>query len=1538
MTDQTSTLRIQADASGVEAGVATAKRSLASLGGAAAQAGKQGADGLAALGSGGDAAARKVDSATKSMVGSIQRQIAAMEAGGTSSRQYQESLAKLRGIDVSALKPYLDQLDAAKVKATAAAKATDGLKSAASGISGTLAALGVSLSAGAFLTFVTNINNGVDALNDLKDATGASIENISALEDVARRTGSSFDTVSTALIKLNQGLNSAKPGSDTERAIKALGLSVAELKTLDPAEAFRRIAVSLSGFEDDANKARLTQELFGKSLKEVAPLLKDLAEQGQLNATVTTAQAEAAEKLNKQIFNLQKNALDAGRAITSVLVPALSDGVDRFLLAQKHAGGLLDTLALYARLDYSKGIQGNLGQVEAQIAALEQRAGRITSAGAQRGNDKMIADLRAQAAYLKELRQIKILEDQGDNSDAVSRKFLNRKASVGDVLAGDGGKAAAAAAAKALADQNRELAAQANLLATLSGVNGDYQEQLTRLQVVRKSQNLSDARYAELVTELIDKQPMVKALYADQEKSAKAWADQSAASAKAVADLSKDYDTYVKTLDSAASAAVKQVQALEDEEAATLIAAQQNISLAQAIEQVTIARLFEAQTKAYKDGDQEAGDAIKREIEARKKLATLIGGKEVREANKKAADDAAKEWQKTADKMSDSITDALMRGFENGKGIAENLRDTIENIFKTMVLRPVVQATVNGGLQALGIPGVGGASGGAGGLLNTASNAYSLYDKASSFFGGGAGASIYALLGGVAPGASAVLPAVTELGALSGLTEAGTSIYSLATPAATGLKLSTFGAGLGATGATAVGSTVTAPLAGAAAPAVGIPGIGWAIGGALLLAGLMGSNKNWETKYGGSFDNTGPDGAINKISGPGTGGEFAGQYAQKALKATEIGINETLNLLGSKARLGYFSAGAESSGEGQAFANAGGKLMLADGSVVEFGQSSQSGGYLNRRGNKSPEQAAKEYGEELQQATLQALQTATDIPLAIRKQLDGVDIDALTGDALSGFTAAINKTVTDVQTLQSAMLALPFDGLKNLSFDAAAGLIAASGGFDKLNANITSYYDNYYSAEEKRAQTLTNISKRLADAGVSITTEALAKMSRGDFRALVETIQNTFSQQASSGMVAALLDVSGAFASITTAASEATTSLAATRKALIDAATGAASTALSGLTRSVEAQKSALASAYEQQVGSFTDQLSNVTTSVGKLQSLASTLKGTLDGMRISGSEGQYRAAAQAQISAALAIARAGGSLPLDGQLDAALRTVALPSEQLYATFIDYARDFYKTANDIAALGDLTGKQLTADEITQGYLQDQIKLAKTSYDAQVKGLDSMVDIAQQQLDAANGTYNAILSLADAIKASTAATQDLMNVRASQGLTTGAVTVGGGLQSVAPDTGRLASINKYINTLDFSEAGAANSVQQLYDAAQQYGVNQAELAAASGYRLEDVQKLFAKYGIPAFAVGTNYVPQDTLAMLHEGEAVVPKAYNPAAGGQGDNSALLAEMRAMRAEIAALRASAADTADNTKRTASTLVNVTRGGEAMQTQVYV
>lgn len=53
----------------------------------------------------------------------------------------------------------------------------------------------------------------------------------------------------------------------------------------------------------------------------------------------------------------------------------------------------------------------------------------------------------------------------------------------------------------------------------------------------------------------------------------------------------------------------------------------------------------------------------------------------------------------------------------------------------------------------------------------------------------------------------------------------------------------------------------------------------------------------------------------------------------------------------------------------------------------------------------------------------------------------------------------------------------------------------------------------------------------------------------------------------------------------------------------------------------------------------------------------------------------------------------------------------------------------------------------------------------------------------------------------------------------------------------------------------------------------------------GGAASDFTSTISTVNMPALATGTNYVPQDMLALIHEGEAVVPKAYNT--GGQGSN---------------------------------------------------
>lgn len=193
------------------------------------------------------------------------------------------------------------------------------------------AALGAALAASAlaYAAFLKGQVDAIDAFNDVADATGASIENISALDDVARRTGGTFDDVGSALLKLNNTLKDADGYDAQSRAIKALGLDLQTLKSLDPAEAFLQIAIALGGFDDNATKSRYELLLFGKQTRETAHLLKDLGEQGKLVAKTTTEQAEAVERYNKNLFELKANSEDTGRAIVNFLVPAINETIKK---------------------------------------------------------------------------------------------------------------------------------------------------------------------------------------------------------------------------------------------------------------------------------------------------------------------------------------------------------------------------------------------------------------------------------------------------------------------------------------------------------------------------------------------------------------------------------------------------------------------------------------------------------------------------------------------------------------------------------------------------------------------------------------------------------------------------------------------------------------------------------------------------------------------------------------------------------------------------------------------------------------------------------------------------------------------------------------------------------------------------------------------------------------------------------------------------------------------------------------------------------
>ena len=118
---------------------------------------------------------------------------------------------------------------------------------------------------------------------------------------------------------------------------------------------------------------------------------------------------------------------------------------------------------------------------------------------------------------------------------------------------------------------------------------------------------------------------------------------------------------------------------------------------------------------------------------------------------------AVEEWRRAGQDIEQSLLDALLRGFEGGKGIAGNFVDTLKNMFNGLVLRPIIQPIVQAGAGlvtgALGLamPGVSLAS-----QASNASNLSSLGSLATSMgsLGMMAGYGTAALSGGLIGGAT----------------------------------------------------------------------------------------------------------------------------------------------------------------------------------------------------------------------------------------------------------------------------------------------------------------------------------------------------------------------------------------------------------------------------------------------------------------------------------------------------------------------------------------------------------------------------------------------------------------------------------------------------------------------------------------------------------------------------------------------------------------------------------------------------------------
>ena len=1015
---------------------------------------------------------------------------------------------------------------------------------------------------------------------------------------------------------------------------------------------------------------------------------------------------------------------------------------------------------------------------------------------------------------------------------------------------------------------------------------------------------------------------------------------------------------YVASLNESAASIEKKLTALGDETKAYGLSIEKNLSLAEAIDLVAIARLEEQKAIELSYGDEKAVEAIEREIKARKELAKELNKKanhtaEV-EAGKAAAAATLAEWKRGWEETDRLARDAFTSWAENGTSMA----DAIGKALKKALLSAIYEATLKPIAFQLytSIAGNGGAAGavqaasGAGSSLSGLSN---VFGTSASLFGAGFKAGLGSILGesGIAGGISAGTTAIGAgnvaggLGTLAGAI--GPVVVGLAAlKSAMDYTVKDLGSALVANlggGVTNVanrqdfqqtgglfggGTTQNSEWSAASAEltaymdaqvklvtesaraygtALGLPVADLDSFKQQIEVSLTGLNadqaKEAINKAIGGFG----DALVSANFGPALDGlKRSGETSSATLVrvATEItAVNSTLGMLGGKL-LSVDAAG----------------IKAADGLVQAMG------------GLEAFQQQTASYYNQYYSQEEQRMQTALSIQARLAQGGIDVSIEQVLNGTREQFRALVDSfkdgggLMTEAgQAAVAALMAVAgaFAGITTASANVSASSAEAAATESSFGAGVGTSGPSQSGwsgpggpdGASEAANAILQERKTLQDELDNLTmtsTELLEKQRNAldeSNRALFDQIQvakeaarvaeqnkslqDEYNQLTmTSAQLRALEREEIAEANLELF--DRITALKAEQEA-ITTANNAVDAALAGVQRAIDAEKKSIEAARQA-----------AQERVGILKSIVDSIGSAVDNLRgnVDSTKAQAARQANAFIDNALATAQASGYMPdADDLKDAISKATAGINREGLSQF-EYEKQQLILAGKLEALGAIADPQLTAAE-------EAVKVAET----QLQVLDDIMEEARNQVDELRGIDTSVKSVEAAIAALAAA---ILGVEAAtSGGGGSAVTINpGDYQANGTSTGALEYIGESTGGLsnDFWKtwAGHMQNVYgedagyKVYNMAIERGVTAAQLEQILGMSAGHANEWAIAHGLAAFDVGTNVVPRDMVAQIHEGEAIIPKAYNPAAGGVSGNARLESLVEGLTKEVQRLQA--------------------------------
>ena len=583
-----------------------------------------------------------------------------------------DTLEFSKGIDKSAYesRKFAEELDRKLNRSIKTA--TDGFKGFALGA---LGAVGATLSVSAAIAKLNTTFQALDKAAKDSQRFGIPIEQLTALQFAANLSGVQVDKLGDSLKDLLKNASEAANGVKGQASLfRALGVDVVDAsgKVRSAGDLIGDLAEVFSSLDDGATKTNLAMKVFGESGKELIPMLnagrdgiRGMTDEAKaLGIAMDSDAAKAAELFNDNVTRLSSSIDGLFVSASQNLLPALNGITDELIAANSASKSLFASLKALFTTSIKDGLgfdeNERLAELRQEVRDLEQKKASGNLYGGKLGalipmtpasqfldTERDLAEKRAELAILDARMDARIKEL------TAPPKTLP-----------DGSETAASRAARE-ADANAKKEREERIRQTLAEADA-----AKKAADAKREQAAADKAHAELMKEL---------------------GQQNQAYDELVAYLDQ-HDEYLKAREAETKAMREQLEEIGLTDRALAELRSRRMRETAALKEST----------AAKEQDTFAAEKLRKEAEELRKQADLSTEIFNRQQVANSAKVLADEYKKVNEEISRSLTDALVRGFESGKTLAQSFGDYLKNYFKTLVVRVAVQPVAAGLGAAVG--------------------------------------------------------------------------------------------------------------------------------------------------------------------------------------------------------------------------------------------------------------------------------------------------------------------------------------------------------------------------------------------------------------------------------------------------------------------------------------------------------------------------------------------------------------------------------------------------------------------------------------------------------------------------------------------------------------------------------------------------------------------------------------------------------------------------------------------------------------------